>query len=522
MMEHEKKHGIFTFLVVLVFSSSALLFSFFGITRSFWFDECCSVEISNTAWAGIIENLKANAHTPPLYYFLLKPWMAALGADEAGARSLSAVFYLLSLPAIFLLGKTLYDRKTALLVAFLFLINPMAVQFAQFARMYSLLSLLGILSTLFFLQQFYLGAASKKKWAAYVAVNVAGTFTHYWFFFLLLAQGVAFLRLCPKSSLKTFMLTMLASVIPFFALWTPVLLIQMTNGGTSGITRPGVFTLANTLLIFWGGGKMAALLYAAFLFATFLDIQGLKIKIRSFSAFRGFFFGKPTLILLTLLTVSLAVPWAISQFKPIYIETKYTILALFTAVLLTGSLLARFGNRVLVSAFCAGLFLTVTFGFIYRRARPPVDSIRSITDYLRGHGRRGDVLVLAASSLGGTEYYLKRVGAENQFIRFPFPVEMSHHPCWPDLNRWTVPYLENEADSLLEHIEALLATSRAKVWLLNGNIPKIDALIKSKMDARFQPVEEQFLGESYFPLRNLISAYQKILPRPTPGAGECF
>lgn len=521
MMENEKRFKYFRFVLILVFASAALLFSSFGIDRSFWFDECCSVEIAATSWTGIIENLKANAHTPPLYYFLLKPWMALFGANEAGARSLSAVFYLLSIPALFFLGRTLFDRKTALLCAFLFLVNPKAIQFAQFARMYSLLGLLSILSTLFFIRQFYSGHASRKNWAAYAAVNIAGTFTHYWFFFLLLAQGVAYLWLFSKSSFKSFALSMAASVVPFFALWTPVLWVQANNGGLSFITPPGPYILLKTLLLYFGDGIRAALIYAAFLALALLDFHGGKIRLRPLPTLMEFVKQKPFLILLALLTVSLSVPWLISQAKPMYTEGKYPVIVLFAVVLLAASLLARFGNRVLVCAFCALLFLTVTAGFLYRRSRPPVDSVRAITDYLRERGNHGDVLVLAASSLGGTEYYLKRAGAENQFLRFPFPAEMAHHPCWPDLNRWTEAYLENEADRLLQRIDSLLGADGSKVWLLNGSIPKIDALIKGKMDARFQPVDEKLLGESYPPLRGLIQAYQKS-PRPATdllGAG---
>ncbi len=509
MIEKEKKSELFRFVVILVLSSSTLLFSFFGITRSFWFDECCSVEISNASWTGIIENLKANAHTPPLYYFLLKPWMALFGANEASARSLSAVFYLLSILATGLLGKTLYDQKTALLCAFLFMVNPKAIQFAQFARMYSLLGLLSILSTLFFMRQFYSGQASKKNLAALVAINIAGTFTHYWFFFLLLAQGVAYLWLFSKSSLNSFMLTMAASVAPFFALWTPVLQIQMTNGGLSFITPPSLYILPKTLLLYFGDGLKAVLVYVAFLALAILDVRGFKIKFQSFASLKEFVGQKPFLILLVLLTVSLAVPWAASQFKPMYTEGKYPVIVLFAALMLAGSLLARFGNRVLVTVFCAVLFLTVTGGFIRRRMHPPVGSILSITDYLLERGERGDILVLAASSLGGTEYYLKRMEAEDQFIRFPFPAEMARHPCWPDLNRWTESYLENEADGLLTRIDSLIGTGGAKIWLLNGYLPKIDDVIKSKMDAHFQPAGEKFLGESYRPLRNVIHVYQK-------------
>lgn len=467
------------------------------------------MEIANTSWSGIIQNLKTNAHTPPLYYFLLKVWMALFGADEAGARSLSALFYLFSIPAVYFFGKTLFDRKTGLLAAFLFLANPMAIQFAQFARMYSLLGLLAVLSALFFLRQFYTGAASKKNWTAWVAVNLAGTFTHYWFFFLLLAQGIVYLWLFSKSSFRSFALAMLASLAPFFLLWTPVLWIQATNGGTSGIPRPGPGTLAETLLIFWGGGKKAALLYGAFLALPFVRLEGWKLKFRLPAGFTEFLRRKEFLILLAVLTVSLGTPWLISQFNPIYIATKYTMLALFAVLLLIAPFLARFGDRILLPAFCALLFMVTVGNFTCRRLHPPPDSIRSLTEFLLEKSRPGDLLLLPASAWGGTEYYLKRLGEQNRFIRFPFPAEVAAHPCWPDLNRWTEPYLKNEADALLNRVEAQIGKAPARIWLLNGNLPMVDDAVKTGLDARFRPLDEKALGESYPPLRGVIHAYQK-------------
>jgi hypothetical protein len=509
MMESEKKPGFVRVVLILIFASLPLLFSSSGLNRSFWFDECCSVEIAGASWTGIIENLKANAHTPPLYYFLLKIWMTLFGANEAGARTLSALFYLFSLAALYLLGKALFDRKTALLAAFLLMLNPKAIQFAQFARMYSLLGFLSILSTLFFVRQFYSGPPSKKNWAFFVAANVAGTFTHYWFFFLLLAQGVAYLWLGSKSSFKSFALAQTASVLPFFALWTPILWMQATNGGLSFINPPPLYILPKTLLLYFGDGILALSVYLAVLALALLDFQGGRMKIRPLRDLLAFVRQKPFLILLVLLAVSLSVPWAVSQFKPMYTEGKYPVIVLFAVILLAASLLARFGNRILVGAFCALLLLAVTSGFIYRRSRPPADSVRALTGYLLSEVRPGDAVILAASSLGGTEYYLKRAGAENQLTRFPFPAEMAAHPCWPDLNRWTDSYLQNEADSLLPRLDSLLDAGGSRVWLLNGNIPKIDAVIKSKMDGRFQPVDEKELGESYPPIRHLVHAYQK-------------
>ena len=494
-----------------IFIAASLCFAFFGLSRPFWAVECCTVEIADASWSGILENLKTNAHSPPLYYFLLKLWMGLWGTGEAAARGLSAFFYLFSIAAVFFLGKTLYDQKTALFCVFLFMVNPMAIQFAQFVRMYSLLGLLSILSTLFFIRQFYSGRASKMNLAALVAVNIAGTFTHYWFFFLLLSQGMAYLLWFSKSSFKSFFAAMTASVTPFFALWTPVLLAQMANGGTSEFNRPGPYTLLNTLLLFWGGGKKAALLYFAFVALGFIGLQGLKIKFRSFSEAKPFLLEKPALALLTLLTVSLGVPWIISQFYPIYEEAKYPILVLFTAVMLVGSFLVKFGNRFLVFFFCSALFLAASVGFIHGRIRPPADSPRAVTGYLLEQAGPRDIVVFATNSWGPAAYYLKRAGAIGRFTQFIFPAEQAQHPCWTNPGKWlnAKPALEMEAERLADRIDSVMGSNGGKIWLLAGWLPDINEIIKAKLDARFQPVEEKFLGESYPPIRHLIHAYQK-------------
>ncbi|MGH8004707.1 MAG: glycosyltransferase family 39 protein, partial [Limisphaerales bacterium] len=226
-------------------------------------DECCSVEISNTNWAGIIENLKVNAHTPPLYYFLLNLWIKLFGTGEAAVRSLSAVFFIFSLFAIYVLGKTLFDKKAGLLGAFLCMVSPLTIQHAQDARMYSLLALLGTLSTLFFIRLFFLKTVKTRDFFLYIIFNVAGTFTHYWFFFVLLSQSAAYFLLFPRAASKKFFLGGFLSALPFFALWTPVLLMQLANGGTSWMDKPGPGALLSTLLIFFGGGKQGLLVYAA-------------------------------------------------------------------------------------------------------------------------------------------------------------------------------------------------------------------------------------------------------------------
>ncbi len=494
-----------------IFMAASFWFAFFGLSRPFWPVECCTVEIADTSWSGILENLKTNAHSPPLYYFLLKLWMGLWGTGEAATRGLSSMFYLFSIAAVLFLGKTLYDQKTALLCAFLLMVNPMAVQFAQFARMYSLLSFLGILSTFFFLRQFFTGGASKRNLAAYMAVNAAGTFTHYWFFFLLLAQGAACLLWFPKSALKSFLLAMAASVAPFFLLWTPVLRIQMTNGGTSEFNRPGFFTLPNTLLFFWGGGKKAALVYVAFFTLALVGLSGLKIKFRSVMELKPFLFEKKTLTLLTLLLVSLIVPWAISQFYPLYEETKYPIVVLFAAIMFIGSLLAQFGDRFLVMLFCSALFLAAGLGFIRGRTHPPTDSPRAVTAYLLEQAAPKDVVIFVTNGWGPAAYYMRRAGAMDRFTPFVFPAEQAKHPCWTNPGKWlnAQALLETEAGELVDRVDSLLGAGGGNIWLLSGWLPEINDIMKNCLDRRFQVLEEKNLGESYLPLRDKIRGYRR-------------
>ncbi|HLO00349.1 MAG TPA: glycosyltransferase family 39 protein, partial [Pyrinomonadaceae bacterium] len=131
-----------------------LLSSFFALYHSataYGTDEVWSVKTASLNYSAEIAAVKADVH-PPLYFLILHSWMRLFGKEERTVRSLSGLFYLLSVLAVFGIGRELYGRKTALLCAVIYLSSPLAILAAQFARMYSLLSLFSILSTWLYLQ----------------------------------------------------------------------------------------------------------------------------------------------------------------------------------------------------------------------------------------------------------------------------------------------------------------------------------------------------------------------------------
>src|SRR3990172_2024512 len=96
---------------MIVLMLAVFLLAFWGIDRrSIWLDEAYSVLVASQKFDGIIASLK-NDTGPPLYYFILSVWIQIFGIGEFAVRSLSGVFYLLSLGAIYILGKSLYKDK---------------------------------------------------------------------------------------------------------------------------------------------------------------------------------------------------------------------------------------------------------------------------------------------------------------------------------------------------------------------------------------------------------------------------
>ena len=71
-----------------------------------------------------IPGLLRHDGSPPLYYFLLHFWMQAFGASEAATHWLSLLFGLLTIPAGFWAGYSLFGRRAGLYAATLFAFSP--------------------------------------------------------------------------------------------------------------------------------------------------------------------------------------------------------------------------------------------------------------------------------------------------------------------------------------------------------------------------------------------------------------
>src|SRR5438477_4734179 len=91
--------------------------------KSFWVDEAFSAVIAAAPWHDFWQQIRTTELNMLPYYLLLRAWIH-LGNSEAWLRSLSALFGIATVPAVYLLGSRLFSTRVGLLSAALLAVHP--------------------------------------------------------------------------------------------------------------------------------------------------------------------------------------------------------------------------------------------------------------------------------------------------------------------------------------------------------------------------------------------------------------
>jgi uncharacterized membrane protein len=156
---------------------------------------------SSIGYADVWERLRQESTHPPLYFWLTHWWIKLWTPDGAlvslfVARSLSVIFGVLAIPAIFGLGYLAFcSWRIAHLAAILMAISPYGIYLAQEARHYTLtiLWVIASLGCLIKVIQLIERKAFLPMWllCLWIVVNALGFATHYFFALALGAEVFA-------------------------------------------------------------------------------------------------------------------------------------------------------------------------------------------------------------------------------------------------------------------------------------------------------------------------------------------
>lgn len=119
------------YLVAVLLLAIFLRLAFIG-SKSVWLDEAFAVWQAEKPPEEIWEG--TNDNHPPLYYLMLKSWMA-LGDSETIIRIPSALMSLTSLSLLYVLARRFSEPKTAFVAILLLALAPIDIWYAQEARM---------------------------------------------------------------------------------------------------------------------------------------------------------------------------------------------------------------------------------------------------------------------------------------------------------------------------------------------------------------------------------------------------
>jgi len=194
-----------------------------GLDRDLWFDEAISFfnargadvatkiipngpEFTSDVVAqagGWHESLVAVSHserTPPLYFLLLRIWMELFGEGNQALRLLSVILGVVTILAVFLLGRTMFNEPVGLAAASMLAILPSHIQHSQEPRAYALATLLvTAASWVFWSASQAMGQRNEwRYWLLYVPLVTASLHTHYFTVGAFVAHGL-FALVQPRS-----------------------------------------------------------------------------------------------------------------------------------------------------------------------------------------------------------------------------------------------------------------------------------------------------------------------------------
>jgi hypothetical protein len=184
-------------------------------------DEVFSVRLASQPWSGLFRDAGFDIVHPPLFYMLLKLWIAIGGVGVVWVRLLPALFSIASIVPLYYLGRSLRLSLWQINVALALLcINPEQVFHSQYVRMYSLLLLLSLCSYWAFVKYMNSETRTWRALAVLAAVNGLVVYSHYYGWAVVACQGLCLL-IVDRKRLVGFLWSTLAVVACFipWLLW---------------------------------------------------------------------------------------------------------------------------------------------------------------------------------------------------------------------------------------------------------------------------------------------------------------
>ena len=146
--------------------------------QSLWRDEVDALRFATAPWREMLGAFTRPGWNGPLYFVLLRGWVALTGRSEFALRYLSLFFGLLAIALAFALSRRLTGALAAFLCSWLFAVSPYLVWYSQETKMYTLVLALATLAAYALRRAIDSHERHATWWVTLVAATSAAMYCH--------------------------------------------------------------------------------------------------------------------------------------------------------------------------------------------------------------------------------------------------------------------------------------------------------------------------------------------------------
>jgi mannosyltransferase len=214
--------------------------------KSLWLDEASSVTFARLPLRDFLRTMWYGEANMSFYYFLLRAWLR-FGDSEFWLRSLSVLFGLASMIAVYRFGNRFLSRRTGIAAATLLAVHCFHIRYSQELRSYSLLAFLLIVSMYLFLGA--LESPDRKiLWMLYAIVSALAIYSQVFAVFVLAGEWLVVLT--PSRIKRIGILRLLGAAAAIGVLIFPIAAVMLlrNSGQLDWVPRPSIAGTLGVLL----------------------------------------------------------------------------------------------------------------------------------------------------------------------------------------------------------------------------------------------------------------------------------